>query len=144
VGRVRAVPRLCKLYLGICLNNEKNARKTSVRVAEMSQVALWKEGIHNRTYITIRLYGILGNLLRTVLCRDLISTPLHPFYYYLPLLTFCLLLPCWMFRNVINSSRCIIATILKVRDIRVLVNSPEITRIYLRPLFLWFFRWGYN
>ena len=27
MGRVRAVPRLCELYPGICLTTEENARK---------------------------------------------------------------------------------------------------------------------
>jgi hypothetical protein len=27
-GKVRAVPRLCELYLGICLTTEEKARKT--------------------------------------------------------------------------------------------------------------------
>jgi hypothetical protein len=33
-GRVRAVPRLCELYPGICLTTEENHGKTSVGVAE--------------------------------------------------------------------------------------------------------------
>ena len=33
-GRVRAVPRLCELYPGICLTAEEKARKTSVRAPE--------------------------------------------------------------------------------------------------------------
>jgi hypothetical protein len=32
--RVRAVPRLCELYPGICLTTEEKHGKTSVRVAE--------------------------------------------------------------------------------------------------------------
>jgi hypothetical protein len=31
---VRAVPRLCELYPGICLTTEEKARKTSVSVVE--------------------------------------------------------------------------------------------------------------
>jgi hypothetical protein len=38
-GRVRAVPRLCGLYPGICLTTEKKHGKTSVRVAEECQLA---------------------------------------------------------------------------------------------------------
>jgi len=33
LGRVRAVPRLCGVYPGICLTAEEKAQKTSVRVA---------------------------------------------------------------------------------------------------------------
>jgi len=33
LGRVRAVPRLCKFYPGICLTIEEKHGKTSVRVA---------------------------------------------------------------------------------------------------------------
>ena len=32
LGRVRAVPRLCGFYTGICLTTEKKQGKTSVRV----------------------------------------------------------------------------------------------------------------
>jgi hypothetical protein len=31
---MRAVPRLCELYPGICLTTEEKAQKTSVRLAE--------------------------------------------------------------------------------------------------------------
>ena len=34
MGRVRSMPRLCKLYPGICLTTEENHGITSVRVAE--------------------------------------------------------------------------------------------------------------
>jgi murein DD-endopeptidase MepM/ murein hydrolase activator NlpD len=34
IWEVRAVPRLCELYPGICLRTEEKARKTSVRVAQ--------------------------------------------------------------------------------------------------------------
>jgi len=33
-GRVRAMPRLCELYPGICLKTEQKHEKTSVSVAE--------------------------------------------------------------------------------------------------------------
>jgi hypothetical protein len=35
LGRVRALPRLCELYPGICLTTEEKARKNPVRVAEI-------------------------------------------------------------------------------------------------------------
>ena len=35
--RVRAVPRLCELYPGICLTTEEKARKKPVRVENLSQ-----------------------------------------------------------------------------------------------------------
>jgi hypothetical protein len=38
IGRVRAVPRLCELYLSICLTTEEKARKNTVRVAEECQL----------------------------------------------------------------------------------------------------------
>jgi hypothetical protein len=38
-GRVRAVPRLCGLYPGICLTTEEKHGGTSVRVAEECQLA---------------------------------------------------------------------------------------------------------
>ena len=37
--RVRAVPRLCGLYPGICLTTEEKHGKTSVSVAEECQLA---------------------------------------------------------------------------------------------------------
>jgi hypothetical protein len=36
---VRALPRLCELYPGICLTTEEKARKTSVRVAARTSQA---------------------------------------------------------------------------------------------------------
>jgi len=33
MGRVRAVPRLCVLYPGICLTTEEKYRKTSVKTS---------------------------------------------------------------------------------------------------------------
>jgi len=35
-GRVRAVPRLCDFYPGVCLTTEEKARETSVRVRKTS------------------------------------------------------------------------------------------------------------
>ena len=55
--KVRAVPRLCKLYPGVCLTTEEKSRKkTSVMVAEECQLARLKHNIQNRAYITIRTY----------------------------------------------------------------------------------------
>jgi hypothetical protein len=39
MGRVRAVPRLCELYPGICLTTDEKIGKTSVRVAEECHLA---------------------------------------------------------------------------------------------------------
>jgi hypothetical protein len=39
--KVRAVPRYCELYPGICLTTEEYHGKTSVRVAEECQLALY-------------------------------------------------------------------------------------------------------
>jgi hypothetical protein len=36
---MRAVPRLCELYPGICLKTEEKTRKTSVRVAARASQA---------------------------------------------------------------------------------------------------------
>ena len=41
-GRVRAVPRLCELYPGICLTTEEKAGTTPVRVTEECQLARWR------------------------------------------------------------------------------------------------------
>jgi hypothetical protein len=49
------VPRICKLYPGICLITEKKARKTSVRVASCTSQAV--QHVHHKqssTYITSR------------------------------------------------------------------------------------------
>src|SRR5215510_1263057 len=45
IWEVRAVPRLCELYPGICLTTEGKARKTSVRVAQYknNEQAQYKE-----------------------------------------------------------------------------------------------------
>jgi len=47
IGRVRAVPRLCELYSGICLTAEGKHGKTLVGVAEECQLARWKQNIQN-------------------------------------------------------------------------------------------------
>jgi len=49
LGRVRAVPRLCVLYLEFALHLRKKHGKTSVKVAEECQLARWKQNIQNRT-----------------------------------------------------------------------------------------------
>jgi len=52
LGRVRAVPRLCELYSGVCLTAEEKHGKTSVRVAEECQLGTMKteyteQSVHN-------------------------------------------------------------------------------------------------
>jgi hypothetical protein len=51
-GRVRAVPRLCELYLGICLTTEEKARKNLNQGSRGVPAGTMK--IHNPT---IRTYG---------------------------------------------------------------------------------------
>ena len=54
--RVRAVPRLCELYPGICLTTEEKARKKSrsrrVPVCTM-KTEYTEQNIHNNKYIYI-------------------------------------------------------------------------------------------
>ena len=42
LGRLRAVPRLCRFYPGICLTTEKKHGKTSVRVVHSSTVCYFR------------------------------------------------------------------------------------------------------
>jgi len=56
LGRVRAVPRLCVLYPGICVTTEEKARKNFSQGRRRMSVGTMKTFIENRAYITIRIY----------------------------------------------------------------------------------------
>jgi hypothetical protein len=49
---VRAVPRLCELYPGLCLTTEEKHRKTSVRVAARTSQADTVQYKNNEQYNT--------------------------------------------------------------------------------------------
>jgi hypothetical protein len=56
MGRVRAVPRLCELYIGICLTTEKKARKNLSQGSRRVPVGTMKteyteQNIHNNKNI---------------------------------------------------------------------------------------------
>ena len=58
MGRMRAVPRLCELYPGICLTTEEIAWKTLSQGSRRVPVGTMKTEYteQNRTYITIRIH----------------------------------------------------------------------------------------
>ena len=69
-GRVRAVPRLCELYPGICLTTEEKARKKTL--SQGSLVASPLRLLHVKAHFAV----LTSTPLVAVLCR---MNPLHSF-----------------------------------------------------------------
>ena len=51
------MPHPCELYPGICFTTEEKAPKTLSQGSRSVPVGTMKHNIHNRTYITIRIYN---------------------------------------------------------------------------------------